>query len=687
MSLDEQEIPLREYAPLEPSDDGHPKTDGPQGAPWVTGVWERFPWQPFLNAIVTILCAIASIVVLKLSDGANTEDWSIAPSVLVSILTAVGNASLRYAVVEGFQMAWWSKATERPRTVGRLHEYYSHGTSVLAAGLSLRKPSFIALATLLASILVIDGPLLQRASSTRLVERQVTSAPVRITVGTQMPFGYTGKEFAGDSSALSTRPLLNPGFSTVFSDYSQRVPISAAAVAPDQCHGVCEGEIEAMGIWKTCNSSEEIIIEPGGTNLTQAFTNRTLFLVDLSHHTKIPAFFTLERGQTKIAEDSPSNSRIPPDEVPYIALNITYSPLPVGGIRRVGHHVCRLYSARRRYPIRITNDTAPGEGARLPSIKASSILTLTGRSTFIEGSIQNVRHAVESLNLPPTTKGPGDIQPYHLSLPTDPAFFNDLTCPWGFGCPMHTTLGGLSSALQDVLSANVRSTPGDVDFVVSMKGALPNQLVTELPASTIEINGVEVFNPILATVGWNDPTNLIMDAFDEIMLRTAVATAYADVLQNVTWIYANSNLNSVSAPARNGSDADKYRLMPAMQTVNMSQKRTIQVYVSNYAFLVAGVAVMLLAVIGVMPLFYGFWDLGRDVTLSPIETAKAFGAPVLDTEGVSSNATATAIAKSETGRLLVQYGEVRGSEAGGGARLRFGDAGSVREPRSGRMYE
>lgn len=141
------------------------------------------------------------------------------------ILTAVGNASLRYAVGEGFQMAWWSKATERPRTVGRLHEYYSHGTSVLAAGLSLRRPSFIALATLLASIPAIDGPLLQRASSTRLVERQVASAHVRITVGTQMPFGYTGKEFAGDSSALSTRPLLNPGFADVFRDYSQRVPI------------------------------------------------------------------------------------------------------------------------------------------------------------------------------------------------------------------------------------------------------------------------------------------------------------------------------------------------------------------------------------------------------------------------------------------------------------------------------
>lgn len=224
-----------------------------------------------------------------------------------------------------------------------------------------------------------------------------------------------------------------------------------------------------------------------------------------------------------------------------------------------------------------------------------------------------------------------------------------------------------------------------------MKGALPNQLVHELPTAGTEtalgFSESDVRNPILASVGWDDPTDLIMAAFDEIMLRTAVAAAQVDILQSVSWIYANSILNSVPAPARNGSDADKYLLMPAAQTVNMSQKRTIQVYVSNYAFLAVGVAVMLLALIGVMPLFYGFWDLGRDVTLSPIETAKAFGAPVLDTEGVPSNATATAIAKSETGRLLVQYGEVRGSEAGDGARLRFGDTGSVREPQSGRMYE
>lgn len=325
---------------------------------------------------------------------------------------------------------------------------------------------------------------------------------------------------------------------------------------------------------------------------------------------------------------------------------------------------------------------------RLPSIKASSVLTLTDRSTFIEGSIQNVRHAVPSLNLPPTTQGPGDVQPYHLSLPTLPAFFNDLNCTYGSGCPIHTTLGGgLSAALQDVLSADVRSTPGDLDYIVSMKGALPNQLVHELPTAGTEtalgFSESDVRNPILASVGRDDATDLIMAAFDEIMLRTAVTAAQVDILQNVRWIYANSILNSVPAPARNGSDRDKYLLMPAAQTVNMSQKRTIQVYVSNYAFLAAGVAVMLLAVIGVMPLFYGFWDLGRDVTLSPTETAKAFGAPVLDTEGVSSNATATAIAKSETGRLLVQYGEVRGSEAGDGARLRFGDTGSVREPQSG----
>jgi hypothetical protein len=99
------------------------------------------------------------------------------------------------------------------------------------------------------------------------------------------------------------------------------------------------------------------------------------------------------------------------------------------------------------------------------------------------------------------------------------------------------TLGGLRSALQDILSADGRSTPGDLDYIVSMKGALPNQLDAELPNASTEtalgVTELKVYKPILASVGWDDPTDLIMAAFDEIMLRTAVAAADVEIFKNV----------------------------------------------------------------------------------------------------------------------------------------------------------
>lgn len=38
---------------------------------------------------------------------------------------------------------------------------------------------------------------------------------------------------------------------------------------------------------------------------------------------------------------------------------------------------------------------------------------------------------------------------------------------------------------------------------------------------------------------------------------------------------------------------------------------------------------MLTCALIVLPLYYGFWQLGRNVSLSPVEIAHTFGAPIL----------------------------------------------------------
>ncbi|KAF2246723.1 hypothetical protein BU26DRAFT_52044 [Trematosphaeria pertusa] len=63
-------------------------------------------------------------------------------------------------------------------------------------------------------------------------------------------------------------------------------------------------------------------------------------------------------------------------------------------------------------------------------------------------------------------------------------------------------------------------------------------------------------------------------------------------------------------------------------------------YITDFGWLAASVAVMVLGSIAAMSLLWGWWQLDRYVTLSPLETGKAFGAPVLTTAGPEQEARA-----------------------------------------------
>jgi hypothetical protein len=63
----------------------------------------------------------------------------------------------------------------------------------------------------------------------------------------------------------------------------------------------------------------------------------------------------------------------------------------------------------------------------------------------------------------------------------------------------------------------------------------------------------------------------------------------------------------------------------------------------------------------ILPTFFGWWRLGRTVTLSPIEVAKAFDAPQL--AGVDSNAETSTLLKV-IGDRPVKYGAVSLGQSG-----------------------
>lgn len=80
-----------------------------------------------------------------------------------------------------------------------------------------------------------------------------------------------------------------------------------------------------------------------------------------------------------------------------------------------------------------------------------------------------------------------------------------------------------------------------------------------------------------------------------------------------------------------------------VQTVSAVQTGQQAVYESHYLYLGLAVLVTALGIIFVAPTFHGYWILGRTVSMSPIETAKALNAPMLSS--IDSNANANTLLK------------------------------------------
>ncbi|OCK96286.1 uncharacterized protein K441DRAFT_715279, partial [Cenococcum geophilum 1.58] len=126
-------------------------------------------------------------------------------------------------------------------------------------------------------------------------------------------------------------------------------------------------------------------------------------------------------------------------------------------------------------------------------------------------------------------------------------------------------------------------------------------------------------------------------------------------------------------------------LVNYQQTLHVQQTTTGVVFISHYPFFWVAAAIMFLGVVTVAFTFHGWWRLGRPVSLSPAETAKAFNEALLRGEH-TSNADIDTLLET-IGHREVVYGEVvipadgKQPHSGGVRRiLRFGHPDEVRAP-------
>lgn len=148
---------------------------------------------------------------------------------------------------------------------------------------------------------------------------------------------------------------------------------------------------------------------------------------------------------------------------------------------------------------------------------------------------------------------------------------------------------------------------------------------------------------------WNDPMDYMLNTLRELSFRTAL---------------------------RAGSDNASYT--KAIQAVPYTGVNSHTIYRTNTGYMIVALLVSLSGVVAVSVTYYGWWQLGRSVSMSPFEIAKAFDAPMF--KNMSGNISSTRWPKQFVEDKTVMYGE---DERG---HLVVGDSKDVTSPRAGTLY-
>ena len=482
--------------------------------------------------------------------------------------------------------------------------------ATLTAGRHFNK---IALASIVVSVAVADGPLLQRAST--IVPKDITSSTiVHTSIAPQLPIGYTSTMLG----RVGYPKVLTTPFAEVLQDYSHRTPITTDFGG---CEGRCETVFQGAGFAVDCHPPTKTPINynpptplKNGSWGPTAFDNQPIFSVELSW----------SHGLHAVDENHhPSiNSSVPEQ----LFLLIGYSDTK----ECAGSFVtkdCTLTEAVVDYPVVLHNSTV---SLNNPTVNL---------------------HVVSMGNSTPDVTG-------------------------GYLPGGNITLGGFALAGTDLFASNtsVRFVGAAGMWEVNMLNTFASQyILTPKYSDNCQFD-------------WRDPTDDILNALHEIMFRTALKAA--------------SEADSVFVQNAQGD-----RTFATKQSVHATQTRVQNVFLSHYGYLSAALAVMTLGVLSVVPTFQGWWKLGRPMTLSPLEMAKAFNAPLLNGQLSRSNADVDRLMR-DVGDRPVRYGEtvglvpayydgaqgsemanIGGTAAAAGRRLEMAHPNTVLRPRKGARYD
>ncbi|KAI9685549.1 MAG: hypothetical protein M1822_004407 [Bathelium mastoideum] len=228
-----------------------------QGKQWKHMVWKHGPWTA-LSACIGFAVATGSIAAVLVSSNKKivaawpSSSYPVAIPVALTLLVGIANMCLAIAIDQAYTVAWWSKALRGAR-IKNLYFDLDIQRSISALLRKGRTFDRFALAALIAvAVSVLDGPIIQKASSITTKAFSPVDTFVEVSISNaSLPGNFSG--FDGDGMQAD---LLTPTFARVYRDFLQKNPI----------------ELASQG----CNYSSQCTLTVPGPGLDVNCTNNTI---------------------------------------------------------------------------------------------------------------------------------------------------------------------------------------------------------------------------------------------------------------------------------------------------------------------------------------------------------------------------------------------------------------------------
>ena len=225
-----------------------------RGHQWQPGAWRYVPWYTFSGCLGFLIFFVAIAAVLAVSDGQPVSIWPtprypLSVSVILALLIGIANLCMVTAVNQAYAVAWWLKALRGARLKELQFdlEVSQHVGALLKRRAKLGR--FALAACVVAIVSIVDGPVIQRASTVS----STTFASVNTTVEVFMSNASLPNDFSGFAGLGDETDLLTPIFAPISLNQTQNEQIQL----PYQgCDGECTVWIPTPGFDTTCKTTK-----------------------------------------------------------------------------------------------------------------------------------------------------------------------------------------------------------------------------------------------------------------------------------------------------------------------------------------------------------------------------------------------------------------------------------------------